>query len=203
MHDSNLWFFTLSAIPQTIAAMFALSATFIMFKVSAIKHAIRDDIRVAKWFLLWSDPERNGRRILLMSKDEIARRFHTAVVDFLAAREEGRISAEESEYLRGQFNEIVDVEHRSYGISADMMCVFLLQKAGEFERSVKNGKRMYLYLRMSLASAVAAILFSLIFLPSYYAVTYEYHAVVIILAIAFSVWSVYITSRSIWNIVHF
>jgi hypothetical protein len=49
--DPNSWFYTLSAIPQTIASLIALSATFIIFKLNAIDSNINTDVYHIRIFL--------------------------------------------------------------------------------------------------------------------------------------------------------
>jgi len=49
--DSNFWFYTLSAIPQTVASLIALSATFVVFKLNTIDSNINTDIYHIKIFL--------------------------------------------------------------------------------------------------------------------------------------------------------
>ena len=50
--DTNYWYYTLSAIPQTLGAIIALSATFVVFKLNFISEKIKDSRTDLRRFIL-------------------------------------------------------------------------------------------------------------------------------------------------------
>ena len=200
MTDTNVWFYTLSAIPQTLAGMIALAAIFITFKLTYIKQTIHDEIAIAKWFLLKTEPMRYGKSIAHMSKGALTRAFKEETREFSHKFNRNGLDNEYLETLGKEFSDIIDGSHRTIGSHPRMFIFFLRQKALSLEKNVAAGHRIFAYLRWSIFFAVVPIVFSLILLPMVLVLQYHFFIIGGVAAIALSVWGIMYTSYSIFKI---
>lgn len=192
------WYYSLSTIPQTLAAMITLAATFIIFKLSHIKNTIRADLPLAKWFLLAIDSPRYGTTVLTMSKHAVAHRFSEEIVTIGKEAEAGTLSRERWHTIWNEFSNIVDDSHRSFASHPERMIFFLQQKARSLEKNIVSGERVFSYLIWSIFFTATPIVFSLIFLPLYQIVSGSFF--IVAGAVVLAIWGVLYTSYSVWKI---
>ncbi|MDZ4260266.1 MAG: hypothetical protein U1A25_01250, partial [Candidatus Sungbacteria bacterium] len=159
------WYYTLSTIPQTMAAMIALAAMFIIFKLTAVKDTIREDLKIAKWFLLSVDAEYYGSRIMRMSKRAVAHEFSEQSQKMYRKVTKGKLEREQWSLLWNEFSDVVDGSHRSFASHPEKIMLFLTEKAILLEKNVESGQHIFFYLIWSIFFSVLPIIFSLIFLP--------------------------------------
>lgn len=192
------WYYTLSAIPQTLAAMIALAATCIMFKLTYIKQTIREDLPIARWFLLKIDPNRYDSAIMKMSKRTIAREFSMCARNCYEKAIRGEMQKDKWHVLWEEFSDIVDGSHRSFASHPEKMIGFLVEKARLLEKNVISGQRAFAYLRRSIFFTTVPILFSLFFLPLHSIIAGSFF--IVGCAVVLALWGVAYTSYSVWKI---
>ena len=192
------WYYTLSAIPQTLAAMIALAATFIIFKLTYVKQTIREDLLLAKWFLLAVEPGRYGAIILKMSKRSIAREFIKQTRAMNKEIAAGTLSKERWHVLWDEFSDVVEGSYRHFASHPEKIALFLEQKASSLENNVVSGQRIFSYLRRSIFFTAIPIVFSLLFLPLYGLVSGS--LIIVGFAVLLAVWAVIFTSYSVLKI---
>lgn len=192
------WYYTLSTIPQTLAAMITLAGMFIIFKLTAVKDTIREDVKIAKWFLLAIDAEYYGSRIMRMSKRAIAHDFGEQSEKMYRKMIKGRLKREQWSVLWNEFSDVVDGSHRSFASHPEKIMFFLTEKAMSLEKNVESGQHIFFYLIWSIFFTALPIIFSLIFLPLYALLSGSF--LIVECAVALAIWGVGYTSYSVWKI---
>lgn len=192
------WYYTLSTIPQTLAAMITLAATFIIFKLTSIKNTIREDLKIAKWFLLAIDAEYYGSRIMRMSKRAIAHDFSEQSEKMYCKMIKEGLERKEWSLLWNEFSDVIDGSHRSFASHPEKIMLFLTEKAASLEKNVESGQHIFFYLIWSIFFTVLPIMFSLIFLPLYALLSGSF--LILESAVVLALWGVGYTSYSVWKI---
>ncbi|MDP3770363.1 MAG: hypothetical protein Q8R40_05510 [bacterium] len=188
----------MSTIPQTMAAMIALAAMFIIFKLTAVKDTIREDLKIAKWFLLSVDAEYYGSRIMRMSKRAVAHEFSEQSQKMYRKVTKGKLEREQWSLLWNEFSDVVDGSHRSFASHPEKIMLFLTEKAILLEKNVESGQHIFFYLIWSIFFSVLPIIFSLIFLPLYALLSGSF--LIVACAVALAIWGICYTSYSVWKI---
>jgi hypothetical protein len=206
--DPNSWFYTLSAIPQTLAATIALAATFVVFKLNFIQQKIRDIRKDLRRFILLltsyrskeiHDIEPLSDEGFLKLYEESLRNIKPESVNFgldqsiykKLSKEMERIILEEwHSFFRAEDNR----NNRIFG--------YLDIKKNIFENLLKKKENSLKSLGWSLFVATIVIIISLVSLPNYYSLNYIGFNLDIVLAVilAGAAVSVILTSISVWQI---
>lgn len=149
--DLSFWYFTLSAIPQALAATIAVVATFVVYKVSRVSDRTEREKAITKRFILVLNPDTEIHHI------ESMRGW-----DVLKALQEGvsKLNPKESELgfagyknLEKLFKEMANEWQRSFEVNEQRIYEFLHQKANVLARLVTTRKQSLRYLVISLILA--------------------------------------------------
>jgi hypothetical protein len=87
--DMGYWYYTLSAIPQTLAAVIALSATFVVFKMKDVQLAVNATGATIKSFLMVAHPEKTYREIVSLRPKAMADEFSVLIHELRGMPSEG------------------------------------------------------------------------------------------------------------------
>lgn len=163
--ESNVWFYTLSTISQTCAAIFALGGTFVVFKLDKVKTAI-DNYRgrVVLIVQLWRRGTKAPDKFFDESDEDILGQYRTIVSDNpeavfdkdglveLYQQLEGTrfISAEEGVFI---MNNGVRLDHDEKKRWCNRMADLL-------ERNIKLNNKVFVYLRFSIILLAASVIVS-------------------------------------------
>lgn len=204
--DSNYWYYTLSAIPQTLAAMIALAAMFVVFKLDVISKKITEGrIDLRRFILLVTS---------LLDKNVDSTEIHEIEPlnhkDFLKLYEKGLINLMPKDDFLGlkediynkykkEMERIIEKEwHSYYPADPDRIFGYLSMKKEFFKRLLLDRIRILFLLKVSLTMVTLTIIISLIVLPNY---DYFCGSQCVVGFIVFlSALSILITSVSVWII---
>lgn len=160
--DNNFWFYTLSAIPQTLGAIIALSATFVVFKWSKIEESISSHIYHIKIIMRGLGLKNQ------IPKNDNPEEFLKLFSKFIKPKDKNWI-AEKHALLLGSYKVIVRdpyIEIAGGIASADDIQDWLNdQVLSAFEKNISNKKIMFSYLWQTLFIIGFTIIFCLFFLP--------------------------------------
>jgi len=198
--DSNFWFYTLSAIPQTLGAVIALTATFIVFKYSEIEKSIDSQIYHIKIIL----------RSLGLQKDipqtDFPRNYSNLFEVLLFYNDDNWIDKNRGK-LSDAYKEIVRDTHfiktGSDKVSKNELKYWLnFQIRNELNRKIREKEKMFEFLSADLSLIVGGIIFCIFFIP-FYEILSNYSAIAVIsMAILLAVISIIYTATIILKITH-
>lgn len=169
----NYWYYTLSAISQTLAAIIALAAAFTILKLDYISKTInKSRIDLRRFILLTTS------RLDIKEKE-----IHTIEPlndgDFLKVFEKGLLSLDEKDHqlglppdifkkYSGEMFRIIEKEWNSrYGPDDFRIFGYLKMKKEIFEKLIKQKSRIIHLMRQSLILVAFIISVSIVVLPSY------------------------------------
>lgn len=118
--ESNFWFYSLSAIPQTLAAMITLAATFVVFKLNFIQEKIRDIRKDLRRFilLLTSYEKKEIHHIEPLSDEDFLNLYDESLKSIKPNEKNLGLNAGVYERLRAEMSRIIYEDWKS-GFSAD------------------------------------------------------------------------------------
>ena len=188
---SEAWLYTLSAIPQTLAAMIALVATFIIYKLSRLKDHIALHSEEVKVYL----PSLADKNKIL----DINSLFEEDVVSTL---KEGlnnfhKLNPEDLKYIMSRYGEVV-VSQPGVNLSPEKLKQYLIQKTQLLETLLAKKNLAYNKLKTSLLFTAIPIIISLIILPFYGFMVNP--GLILLFLVALSGLSVIYTVHSVWEI---
>lgn len=198
------WFYTLSAIPQTLAALIALAATFIVHRLEHLNQFIKRDYELARWFLLKFDPDKYSKIFKDMTDGDLAIAFKEA--SNRLKKGETWLGLEQYQFggIRDEFPNVIGSYYGFLGYftsTPDRMAEFIQQRAHNFQENVNNKSRLYDYLKSAIRNIVFPIVFSLILLPLYPLIPKtNMKAVIVAVVVVLAVYSVINTAKSVWEI---
>lgn len=197
MNEPGLWYYTLSAIPQTLAAMIALVATFVVYKLSRISDRVEKERSLVKSFLLHLHPEKEIHHIEGMRGDELLEALQEGIAKLDPEEKDLGFSAFKK--LEAILKEIIESWHLRTGASGQKVYDFLKQKESIFGNLVQARKYSMRLLVICLFLTAIPTCASLLILPNV-----EYFAANL-LPIAFALSgfasiSILITALSVWKI---
>ena len=169
MQDSNFWFYTLSAIPQTLAAMFALIIAVLVYRLEANDRVIERDIAQSKDFLFPIFPEIEIHHIEAMGHKEHLAKLEEALN--LRLKENKKFLSLSQE----NYNRLFDIYklkireyHRFYDPDEKRIFSYLQQKKDSISIHIKSKKVISLSFLASSIVTSLTILLTLFFLPRYH-----------------------------------
>ena len=196
MIDSNFWYYTLSAIPQTLGAIIALSATFVVFKLNYFERSLDAELRVAKWFLL---------KMHLYEKVDIEDVPKKEIINEFKARiGPANMNLGLSQFapygnnIWDEFSSIVDQYNKFYTTSPERVLSFLKMTSKSLDSTFTNRENILGLLKTSLVISTIAIVFSLIFLPLFN--LFVYHWPIVLIAIILALAGIIYSTISVWLI---
>ncbi|HBT80580.1 MAG: hypothetical protein UW46_C0001G0123 [Candidatus Yanofskybacteria bacterium GW2011_GWF1_44_227] len=204
------WYYTLSAIPQTLATMIALVATFGAVNLNMLSSKIteiRKDPRIRRFILLGTsqlDKEIHATEIhqidALTNNDYLS--LFQKCLDRLDPRSETLgLEGKIFEKYKAEMLEVIHSEwHSFYGPDPDRIYGYLSMKRDVLKMSVLDKKKIINNLGLSLSLAVLTIVISLLALPNYdyfCGSTLLVSSVVIlaVLSVALTGWGVWIVAN--------
>lgn len=203
----NYWFYTLSAIPQTLAAMIALAAMFVVFRLDVISKKIDESrIELRRFILLVTsrlDKEKNQteiHEIEPLSHDNFLKLYEKGLNSLVPNNEFLGLEREVYRKYGDEMWRIINQEWRSYySVDKDRIFGYLTMKKEVFERLLLIKRKSLFLLITSLAISAITISASLCVLPNYAYLNGSWSIVYTIVILA--VLSIVITSFSVWTIV--
>lgn len=197
----NYWYYTLSAIPQTLAAIIALSATFVVFKLNFLSEKIKDsrtDLR-RSILLLTSSKQTEIHDIEPLNDDEFLKLYEEGLSIIKPTEEELGLDPGIHKRLRDELSRIITDDWKSAFPPRQARVVgYLTMKRDIFKDLLKIRKKSLRLLFWSLLISALVITTSLILLPNYNYIDYPISAIWIILV--FTVLSIILTTLSVWII---
>ncbi len=149
--DLGFWYYTLSAIPQALAAMIAVVATFVIYKVSRVSDRTEREKDVIKRFLLVLNPEKEIHDIESMRGWDVLRALREGVAKL--DPKQPKLGFANYNDLQKLFGELASSWQRGFEVSESRVYEFLKQKAEVLARLVTTRKRSLRYLVVSLVVA--------------------------------------------------
>ncbi|MBN2351615.1 MAG: hypothetical protein JXD23_03525 [Spirochaetales bacterium] len=197
---SNFWFYSLSSISQTLAAIIALSATFVIFKLDFLQRKRQDFINGILRFLMILKPGIEPHEIDKLSDEE--------VIDILKLIRNLNLQSDNLGLGKKQYKKIYsEYEHfissnrGEYKPNPKRIYYYLINRKEYFQRLQNAKENAYRRLKCNLLLISITIILSLILIPFYdflknYDLTLLICSIVIILATT----SIFCTASSIWKI---
>lgn len=166
---NEYWFYTLSAIPQTLAAMIALAATFVIYKLSLLETRINEfRAKMTRYSLLLT----SSRQGEIHQVEELT---HT---EYLLWLQEGFNALKENdsnlglgfgmyERFKTEMERVIREEYRS-GFEAEPKRIYdlLKQRINFLNKTLEARNQSFLLLRLSIISVAFVIIVALFFLPN-------------------------------------
>lgn len=195
----NYWYYTLSAIPQTLAAMVALSATFFVFRLNFISEEIKKNRKDLLRFTLLLAEEQGEIDIIERKTEEEFLEFYKQVLKKVKPDQPNLGLGENRIYekLAAEMQRIISEDWRSYfRAKPERVAKYLYTKKELLENLLsikKMAKRLFGYTLMITTFVVSA---SLLVLPNYNLI--HYPRLIVYTILFFSLISVILTAYSVW-----
>ncbi len=201
VRDPWFWYYTLSAIPQALAAMIAVVATLVVYKVSRVSDRTEREKDVIKRFILVLHPDKEIHEIERMRGWELLHALHNGIAKLNPSAE--KLGFENYKELEKLFKEIANFWQRSFEVNESRIHEFLSQKAKVLENLVGVRKRSIRYLVNSLFTAAVPSCLSFLVLPHIYLFgnTWANPAVTILTILSSA--SIIYTAYAVWRIAKF
>tara|TARA_Y100000310_G_C20665845_1_gene807427 strand:- start:1901 stop:2518 length:618 start_codon:yes stop_codon:yes gene_type:complete len=166
--DSSYWFYTLSAIPQTLGAIIALTAAFVVFKLDRINDSLSSHYHHFKIIL------RAIREDKHIPTEDNWEEYNSLFYGTTKTRPV--LDIDNSKWIKVHCSELIGaykiIEHHPYidSLGSDkkeklLHYWFKDQRKGDFQRKWKHKETLLLYLGDSLSLIASTIIFCLAFLP--------------------------------------
>ncbi|TSC81886.1 MAG: hypothetical protein G01um101419_719 [Parcubacteria group bacterium Gr01-1014_19] len=197
MNEPGLWYYTLSAIPQTLAAMIALVATFVVYKLSRVSDRIEKERGLVKSFLLHLHPEKEIHHIEGMRGEELLEALQEGIAKL--DPEEKDLGFSSFKKLEALLKDIIEAWHLRTGASGQRIYDFLRQKENIFRNLVHTRKLAIKLLVACLFLTAVPTCVSLLALPNIEYFTANLLPIAFALA-GFASISILVTAYSVWKI---
>jgi manganese-dependent inorganic pyrophosphatase len=198
----NYWYYTLSAIPQTLAAMIALAATFFVFKINTLSEKM-DDIRssLSRFIILLAPPKQGEIHVIERKTNEEFFEFYKDGLGRLDVARDN-LGLEHNTYLKLQREMRRKIEmdwNSSFSARGSRIIGYLTIKRDTLCHLLSTKKMIRGLLKWDLWITASAVFLALFALPNYDFVSGIQHLVVYIILVV-SLISVLYTARSVWKI---
>lgn len=205
MENSNYWFYTLSAVPQTLAAMIALAATFVVFRVNTISKKIEESRNDLRRFMLLVTS--------ILSKEDSSEIHEIEPLnhkDFLALYDKGLSKLDVKEKYLGlgeakykkyedEMFRIINKEWYSYyPPDKERIFGYLNMKKEIFHKLLLEKDASQFWLNLSLILVSSTIIISMVILPNF--TYFNGSKCVVGFVIFLATISILITSIGVWKI---
>ncbi|MFH1559308.1 MAG: hypothetical protein ABIC19_02175 [Patescibacteria group bacterium] len=166
--DNNYWYYILSAIPQTLAAMIALSATFFVFRLNSISEDIKKIRANLLRFAVLLKPNSLGEVDIIERKtdEEFFEIFKRALKKLKTGKSYLGLDEKIYKKIKSAMNRIIKEEWHGYSFPKSGKIIDYLEVKVKYFESLSSTKEMIKHLfGWSLFSAVSMIVLSLLALP--------------------------------------
>ncbi len=203
--ETNTWFYTLSTISQTCAAILALGATFVVFKLDKVKIAI-DNYRgrVVRLLQLWHRGEKAPDKFFDEPDEKIIEQYITSVID-----------SDEDVFDRNgviELYELFEGVRLNYAVSKDAFIMsngikldheerkrWCNRMAHLMKKNVILNNRIYNYLRFSIISLAMSIIISVgLLIAKPLNLPVDKNTLIVI--VAFAILSIGYSAYAVWKI---
>jgi hypothetical protein len=202
MIEANTWYYTLSTIAQTLAAILALGGTFIVFKLDRINERIKnlrdiaiETIMIFQEKLTQSFDDTSDKKILQQMKD---------FVDRLDIEKEnwGITSNQKTSlaelYRNREFNSRIGPSRTPLD---EEVIIFIRNKSKRFGTDIGKVGRVLRMLKYSLSLLSVTIIASVFVLPLQNFFKF-YDIEILLIIVSFAVFSIYIQGRVVWLVAY-
>jgi hypothetical protein len=195
--DSNFWFYTLSAIPQTLGAVIALSATFVIFKLNHIESRTKKEYDEITEWIMPLHPEIEIPDITKLDDSSILQKLREGMGKL--NREESNLGFDGYDKLRDLYGEVINSYKRHFSPTEARIYDYLQEKNRILSSLLEVRRDALRRLKASLVLTVLPIVGSIIFLPLYQQVSYC-RVVIVSALVIFAVIGICYTAYSVWKI---
>ncbi len=203
MQDSNFWYYTLSAIPQTLAAIIALAATFAVVSLGSVSKKIRVSRKDLRRFILLLTSrlditEKEIHTIEPLSDKNFLKIFKKGLETL---KKEPTLGLDETNFkkFKTEMHRIIEEEWKSfYGADNTRIYGYLEMKKNLLEELLYKRKQIFQFMALSLILVTLVIIGSLIILPQYN--YFNGSRMIVLLTIKFASLAIIITGISVWKI---
>lgn len=166
IQDYNFWFYTLSAIPQTLAAMFALVIAVFVFRTEELDKVITRDIQDSKRFLLPIFKNLEIHEIEAMTGREYFKKLETAL-DYILKKDVKNLGIEQFFYdrLKELYMTKIEEYERHYSPDENRIFNYLLVKKDSIRTHVLSRKFIEICFFVLIILTTLLIFFSIYYLP--------------------------------------
>ena len=197
MVGSEIWLFTLASIPQALAAMIALVATFVVYKLSRISDRVEKERGLVKAFLWHLHPEKEIHHIDGMRGDELLIALQEGIAKL--DPEEKDLGFKSFKKLEELMKELIEVWHLRVGTSGQKIYDFLRQKENIFRNLVRARRYSMRLLVACLVLIAIPTCLSLLALPNLEYFSANLFQIAFALS-GFASISIIFTAYSVWKI---
>ncbi|OHA03498.1 MAG: hypothetical protein A3J58_03230 [Candidatus Sungbacteria bacterium RIFCSPHIGHO2_02_FULL_52_23] len=164
MQDLNFWFFTLSAIPQTLGALVALVVAFVIYRIGEIDRLLGRDIPRMKRCLL-AATDATIAELNEQSSREILRDLQKFLATMDPERSELGLELPRHAELVEVFDRMTDEEYGIVSSNSREIYLYLQEKANKIEVSLNSRALILEYLKVSVILSLFTIVASLGIMP--------------------------------------
>ncbi len=193
--DNNFWFYTLSAIPQTLGAVIALTATFVIFKLNQIESKTQIEYNEIKEWVMPLLPDIRIHDLTKLDDGEMLEKLEEGI---------GKLDPRQSDLgftgyakLCELYKDVIKSHKRHFEPTGDRIYQYLLERKRMFTHLLDIRKKALRLLKKSLLLTVVPLAGSIVFLPLYQQVI-RFGFVIVILFVILAVFAVVYTARSVW-----
>lgn len=197
---NDYWYYTLSAVPQTLAAMIALAATFFVFRLDFLSEEMRKNRKDLARFLLLLAQEQGEIHNIETKSDEDFFIFYKEMLDKIKPDEDKfGLPPETYAKLEQEMQRIIHEDWKSFFLPRSFrIAKYLDMKKDNFEKLLSTKSTIHWLLGSSLLTVALTIIISLFALPNY-DVFCNPRSIVGLVLIG-SLASVVLTTYSVWRI---
>lgn len=198
--DSNFWFYTLSTIPQTLGAVIALSATFVIFKLNHIESRIKKECDEIKEWIMPLLPEIEIHEITKLDDSGISQKLKEGVK--ILNLKDSRLGIGDGRYnkLYDLYKGVILSYKRKFEPTRERIYEYLREKDHILTSLLEVRKNALYHLEISLSLTVLPIVGSIVFLPLYNQITYR--TLIVLVLIVLAIIGICYTAYSVWRIAH-
>lgn len=164
--DNNFWFYTLSAIPQTLGALIALAATFIIFKLNHIETRTKEEHSEITTWLMPLFPEIEPDQLTKFDDSEILVKLREGINKLDRGKETLGVDGNTYNNLYDLYKELVIYfRKRRFEPTPQRIYDYLVEKERILSSLLTVRKNALKYLSRCLALTVIPIVGSILILP--------------------------------------
>lgn len=198
--DGSFWYYSLSTISQTLAAIVALSATFIIFKLDILQKKRLNYINEMMRFLMILNPGKENHEIDRLNDTGILGLL-IPIIDLNPNKPDLGFGEKQYKKLLKERQREIDNIRSVEKLNPKRLYYYLLERKEDFTKMTNVKRNAYLRLRCSLLLISISILVSIILLPFYEIIKNNNITFIIcLLVILLASLSVIYTGFSIWKI---
>jgi hypothetical protein len=163
--DSSFWFYTLSAIPQTLAAIIALTATFVIFKLNHIGSRTQIEYDEIKEWVMPLLPDIGIHDLTKLDDSEMLKKLEEGIGKLDEKKD--KLGFKGYDKLCALYQNVIDSHKRHFNPTEERIYEYLLEKKRIYASLLKDRKKALHHLKKSLLLTVIPLVGSIILLPLY------------------------------------